>query len=32
MTQITNQWNSKTDEVGRQSQLDAYKASLSITK
>jgi len=32
MTQITNQWNSKTDEVGRPSQLDAYKASLSITK
>jgi multiple sugar transport system substrate-binding protein len=32
MTQITSQWNSKTDEVGRQSQLDAYKASLSITK
>jgi multiple sugar transport system substrate-binding protein len=32
MTQITNQWNSKTDEVGRQSQLDAYKSSLSITK
>ena len=32
MTQITNQWNSKTDEVGRQSQLDAYKASLSVTK
>src|SRR6267378_1712825 len=32
MTQITSQWNSKTDEIGRQSQLDAYKASLSITK
>jgi multiple sugar transport system substrate-binding protein len=32
MTQITNQWNSKTDEVGRAAQLAAYKASLSITK
>jgi multiple sugar transport system substrate-binding protein len=32
MTQITNQWNAKTDEIGRQAQLDAYKASLSITK
>src|SRR5690242_224907 len=32
MTQITSQWNQKTDEVGRQSQLDAYKASLSVTK
>ena len=32
MTQITNQWNSKTDEIGRQGQLDAYKSSLSITK
>ena len=32
MTQITNQWNSKTDEIGRQAQLDAYKASLSVTK
>jgi len=32
MTQITNQWNSKTDEIGRQSQLDAYRSSLSITK
>ena len=32
MTQITNQWNSKTDEIGRPAQLAAYKASLSITK
>ncbi len=32
MTQITNQWNSKTDEIGRASQLDAYRSSLSITK
>src|SRR6184192_878610 len=32
MTQITNQWDSKTDEIGRQGQLDAYKSSLSITK
>src|SRR5438876_1172627 len=32
MTQITNQWNSKTDEIARQSQLDAYRSSLSSTK
>ena len=32
MTRITTQWNAKTDEIGRQSQLDAYKASLSVTK
>ena len=32
MAQITSQWNKKTDEIGRQSQLDAYKASLSVTK
>src|SRR5437868_6003812 len=32
MTQITNQWNSKADEIGRQSQLDAYRSSLTITK
>jgi len=32
MAQITDQWNKKTDEIGRQSQLDAYKASLSVTK
>jgi multiple sugar transport system substrate-binding protein len=32
MSQITSQWNQKTDEIGRQSQLDAYKASLSVTK
>ncbi len=31
MAQITNQWNKKTDEIGRQAQLDAYKASLSVT-
>ena len=32
MAQITSQWNKKTDEIGRQSQLDLYKASLSVTK
>jgi len=32
MAQITTQWNKKTDEIGRQSQLDAYRSSLSITK
>jgi multiple sugar transport system substrate-binding protein len=32
MAQITAQWNKKTDEIGRQAQLDAYKASLSVTK
>src|SRR5438128_5872133 len=32
MTQLTNQWNSKTDEIGRQAQLDAYRSSLSVTK
>src|SRR5256886_16435 len=32
MPQITAQWNKKTHEIGRQSQLDAYKASLSVTK
>ena len=32
MAQITDQWNKKTDEVGRSGQLDAYKASLSVTK
>jgi multiple sugar transport system substrate-binding protein len=32
MIQITSQWNQKTDEIGRQSQLDAYKASLSVTR
>ena len=32
MAQITSQWNKKTDELGRQAQLDAYKASLSVTK
>ena len=32
MAQITSQWNAKTDEIGRPSQLDAYKSSLSITK
>ncbi|HKW59941.1 MAG TPA: extracellular solute-binding protein [Candidatus Dormibacteraeota bacterium] len=32
MAQITSQWNKKTDEIGRQTQLDAYKASLSVTK
>src|SRR6266571_4467245 len=32
MAQITAQWNKKTDEIGRQSQLDAYRSSLSVTK
>jgi len=32
MAQITNQWNSKTDEIGRQVQLDAYKASLNVSR
>ena len=32
MAQITSQWNKKTDEIGRQSQLDAYRSSLSISK
>jgi multiple sugar transport system substrate-binding protein len=32
MTQITTGWDKKTDELGRQKQLDAYKASLSVTK
>jgi len=32
MRQITDQWNKKTDEIGRQSQLEAYKASLNVTR
>src|SRR5438128_8284447 len=32
MNQITSQWNKKTDDLGRQAQLDSYKASLSVTK
>jgi multiple sugar transport system substrate-binding protein len=32
MTQITDQWNKKTDEIGRAQQLAAYRSSLSITK
>jgi multiple sugar transport system substrate-binding protein len=32
MKQITDQWNKKTDEIGRQSQLDAYRASLNVTR
>ena len=32
MAQITAQWNTKTEEIGRQSQLDLYKATLSVTK
>ena len=32
MAQVTDQWNTKTDEIGRQKQVDAYKASLSVTK
>ncbi len=30
--QIADQWNAKTDELGRDKQLAAYKASLGITK
>jgi multiple sugar transport system substrate-binding protein len=32
MAQITSQWDQKTNEIGRQQQLEAYKASLSVTK
>lgn len=32
MKQITDAWNAKTDELGRDKQLAAYKASLGITK
>jgi len=32
MAQITDQWNKKTDEIGREAQLAAYRSSLSITK
>ncbi|HEV2035326.1 MAG TPA: extracellular solute-binding protein [Candidatus Dormibacteraeota bacterium] len=32
MAQITDQWNKKTDEIGRAGQLAAYRSSLSITK
>jgi multiple sugar transport system substrate-binding protein len=32
MKQITDQWNQKTDQVGRQSQLDAYKATLNVQR
>jgi len=32
MKQITDQWNQKTDQVGRQAQLDAYKASLNVQR
>jgi multiple sugar transport system substrate-binding protein len=32
MKQITDQWNKKTDEVGRSSQLDTYKATLNVTR
>jgi multiple sugar transport system substrate-binding protein len=32
MKQIADQWNQKTDQVGRQSQLDAYKATLNVKK
>jgi len=32
MAKITAEWNAKTDELGRSSQLDTYKASLSVTK
>jgi multiple sugar transport system substrate-binding protein len=32
MAKISAEWNAKTDEIGRTSQLDTYKASLSVTK
>jgi len=32
MKQITDQWNAKTDELGRDKQLAAYKATLGVTK
>lgn len=32
MKQITDQWNQKTDQIGRQSQLDAYKATLNVQR
>jgi multiple sugar transport system substrate-binding protein len=32
MQQLNDQWNKKTDEVGRQSQLDAYKATLNVKR
>jgi multiple sugar transport system substrate-binding protein len=32
MTQIADAWNAKTDELGRDKQLAAYKASLGVTK
>jgi multiple sugar transport system substrate-binding protein len=32
MAKISAEWNAKTDEIGRMSQLDTYKASLSVTK
>ena len=32
MKQITDQWNAKTDELGRDKQLAAYKATLGVQK
>jgi len=32
MKQITDQWNAKTDELGRDKQLAAYKSTLGVTK
>jgi multiple sugar transport system substrate-binding protein len=32
MKQIADQWNQKTDQIGRQSQLDAYKATLNVQR
>ncbi|HEX9362424.1 MAG TPA: extracellular solute-binding protein [Candidatus Dormibacteraeota bacterium] len=32
MAKISAEWNAKTDEIGRMSQLDTYRASLSVTK
>jgi len=32
MKQVEDGWNAKTDELGREAQLAAYKASLGVTK
>jgi multiple sugar transport system substrate-binding protein len=32
MKQVTDQWNAKTDELGRDKQLAAYKSTLGVTK
>jgi multiple sugar transport system substrate-binding protein len=30
--QISDQWNKKTDEIGRDAALTAYKATLGVTR